>query len=332
MSKAHKDRMCVVCSRTHPPTIFSCRYKVHPKNVDVLCSFFERDLSQGELCDRCYRLWYKHRKQKEGGGSKSSQGKRKKKTTSFSKRKKSKPSVKRRVPSDDEEDEDEEEEEIEVEEEEEEEEEEEKSDEEKLSNHSSSSNRKPIVAKKQSADDRSFETSSPALNESGNTGRASSHTLPHLEMQETAFNGYASSGSSGSSSSLAHRIHKGTSKENKLQSTDIKEDEDALPSNEGAIKKESAKINTSSNDSIVYEEEESTSYPCVLQAILSRQDENNGLIQKLEALSALSTDVRKSKRKRLFPLKSPVKEDLLQLYRGNDPHYLQQGLSKMVSY
>ncbi|KAG2377493.1 hypothetical protein C9374_009404 [Naegleria lovaniensis] len=96
-SSSSRERMCVVCARTHPPTIFSCRYKVHTKNVDVLCSFFERELAQGELCDRCYRLWYKHRKQQEGGSEKangsSSSAKRRRKASSaasaIKKRKKS---------------------------------------------------------------------------------------------------------------------------------------------------------------------------------------------------------------------------------------------------
>ncbi|KAL0484125.1 hypothetical protein AKO1_004925 [Acrasis kona] len=60
-----QSRCCVVCSRSSPKTIFSCRYKVHHRNVDVLRSFFKRDLDFGELCDRCYRLWYKHKRAKK---------------------------------------------------------------------------------------------------------------------------------------------------------------------------------------------------------------------------------------------------------------------------
>ncbi|KAL9645505.1 hypothetical protein ABK040_000570 [Willaertia magna] len=88
----NRERMCVVCSRTHPPTIFSCRYKVHPKNCDLLCGFFERELNFGELCDRCYRLWYKHKRQKEddenGISNDGSNGKRKKRGGSTKRRSK----------------------------------------------------------------------------------------------------------------------------------------------------------------------------------------------------------------------------------------------------
>eukprot|EP00761_Pharyngomonas_kirbyi_P009609 gb/GECH01009626.1/.p1 GENE.gb/GECH01009626.1/~~gb/GECH01009626.1/.p1 ORF type:complete len:231 (+),score=56.10 gb/GECH01009626.1/:1-693(+) len=60
-----KPRKCVVCYRSSPKSIFSCRYKVHDKNMAVLENHFERTLCHGELCDRCYRTWYKHRKQKK---------------------------------------------------------------------------------------------------------------------------------------------------------------------------------------------------------------------------------------------------------------------------
>jgi hypothetical protein len=58
-------RCCVVCSRSTPKTIFSCRYKVHQRNIEVLRVFFKRELDFGELCDRCYRLWYKHKRTKK---------------------------------------------------------------------------------------------------------------------------------------------------------------------------------------------------------------------------------------------------------------------------
>lgn len=55
-------RQCVVCSRTAPKTIFSCRYKVHDKNQTMLSDYFKRPLECGDLCDRCYRLWYKQKR------------------------------------------------------------------------------------------------------------------------------------------------------------------------------------------------------------------------------------------------------------------------------
>jgi hypothetical protein len=62
-----QTRCCVVCSRSSPKTIFSCRYKVHQRNIEVLRVFFKRELDFGELCDRCYRLWYKHKRAKKEG-------------------------------------------------------------------------------------------------------------------------------------------------------------------------------------------------------------------------------------------------------------------------
>lgn len=64
-SMSHLARCCVVCSRSSPKTIFSCRYKVHQRNIDLLRVFFKRELGFGELCDRCYRLWYKHKRTKK---------------------------------------------------------------------------------------------------------------------------------------------------------------------------------------------------------------------------------------------------------------------------
>lgn len=64
-----RQRCCVVCYRNSPKSIFSCRYKVHDKNIDVLTRYFERELKFGELCDRCYRLWYKFKRNANGSTS-----------------------------------------------------------------------------------------------------------------------------------------------------------------------------------------------------------------------------------------------------------------------
>lgn len=72
LAKEKRKRKCSVCKRTSPESIFSCRYKVNEKNISFMAAFFEKELEYGELCDRCYRCYYKHKKAKEGNNNSSS--------------------------------------------------------------------------------------------------------------------------------------------------------------------------------------------------------------------------------------------------------------------
>lgn len=47
--------LCVVCQKTSSETPFNCRYRVHERNENALAQFFEKNLKNGQLCDRCYR-------------------------------------------------------------------------------------------------------------------------------------------------------------------------------------------------------------------------------------------------------------------------------------
>jgi len=288
-SKANRDRMCVVCSRTHPPTIFSCRYKVHPKNVDVLCSFFDRTLAIGELCDRCYRLWYKHRKQQEGGDKASPAGKRKKRSNN-------------------------------------------------------SKNRKKIKLDSNAAEDEEEEFSIvPTRTYPTRKIANASRQIYNEEDDVKDEHGYSSSASSDSSSSLPNRMG-GTS--NEFHSAAIKEDEEnSASSNNGDEKKapirslaatERRRQVNEKKKLLALEEEASFSYPDVLKAIVNNDgnntDQPSSLIQKLEALSALSLDVRRSKRKGFLPMRSPSKEDPVLLFKGNDPLYLRTAFCKIIDH
>mmetsp|Transcript_9068 Transcript_9068/g.33444 ORF Transcript_9068/g.33444 Transcript_9068/m.33444 type:complete len:96 (+) Transcript_9068:430-717(+) len=62
---ADAEFVCVVCNKTSSETPFNCRYRVHERNEEILCGFFGNGIGRGQLCDRCYRKWYKHKREKQ---------------------------------------------------------------------------------------------------------------------------------------------------------------------------------------------------------------------------------------------------------------------------